>query len=66
MAMIALTDAARALHWTYWRTRDALLSGKLRGTRTGDGRWLVELASVNELLAARAAARPETAAPVVA
>lgn len=53
---LPLTEAARALHWTYWKSRDALLTGRLRGGRDTDGRFWVEVASVNELLAERVTA----------
>lgn len=53
---LPLTEAARALHWTYWRCRDAFLTGRLRGGRDADGRFWVETASVNEVLAERATA----------
>jgi hypothetical protein len=66
MPMICCTDAAMLLRWTYWRTRDALLSGKLRGRRAADGRYLIELESVNEVLAARKAETSDAAPPPLA
>lgn len=54
-AYIPLTEACRKLHWTYWRARDALLVGRLRGRRDENGRYYVEVASVRQLMAASAA-----------
>jgi hypothetical protein len=48
---IPLPEAARLLGWRYWRTRDALLVGKLRGGRAPDGRYWIETTSVRKLIA---------------
>jgi hypothetical protein len=44
-------DAGHALGWTYQRTHNAILSGKLRGYRDQvTRRWKVERASLDEAL----------------
>lgn len=48
---LPLTEAARRLNWRYWRCRDALLAGELRGGRDPDGRYWVETTSVDQHLA---------------
>jgi len=48
-----LTDAALRLGCSYWKARDLLLKGSLRGGRGPDGRLWVESLSVEELVAAR-------------
>ncbi len=50
---MGLADAGHMLGWAYWRTRDALLRGELRGGRTPSGRWYVDAASVAEVLRVR-------------
>jgi hypothetical protein len=50
---ITLTEAAFGVHWTYQRTRDAVLRGILRGGRDAAGKWFVLESDVARLIRER-------------
>jgi hypothetical protein len=52
---ISLTDAALRLKASYCRAQAMMLRGEILGRRGAHGNWLVEVASVEKLLAERAA-----------
>ncbi|MBX3146974.1 MAG: helix-turn-helix domain-containing protein [Gemmatimonadales bacterium] len=64
---LSITEAAARLRFSYARTRDFVLRGKLSGQML-DGRWRISTASVDAMIAARAeppkpATRVEPSAP---
>jgi hypothetical protein len=58
---IPLPQAAHALGWTWPRTWNAMLAGRLEHRRKENGRWLVSVDCVQRLLLERAKSQLETA-----
>lgn len=57
---VSITEAAHRLSFTWRRTWDAVLSGRLRGRKV-NGRWLVDSGDVDRFVREREAANASEA-----